>query len=337
MSNLLKTVRITDNIKYELYKKGNSKKYTIAYLDKEIKSQYYDFSLSDDFVIKESLIEFARINNKKTDYYKVIQNPYKEPFDKRLYGSINYPYYLNNTCKIIVEWVGMLPNPEFQLGPHSTGDEAVDYNKTLGIKRWIEGNVTNNIDNGESNITSTWVDVNGKCDIAYIIYKKVLIYLPDNTILIQTQNGLEYTNESNVNFIKYSNKIKDIDIIENVILNYIKLIVNNRGISYDDYKLKLCDPDTNYCNIIPYINPFEVVPTIIDKPVEVDIKDNQKINLTLDGISDNIHIKEKTDLPTFTVWIGNKPIMNNEEITFNDYIDTNELNIEYIENKSILT
>lgn len=326
MSDLLKTVRITDNIKYELYKKGSSKKYTIAYLDKEIKSQYYDFTLSDDFVVKESLIELARVNNKKSDYYKIIQNPYKDPYIKRVYGSPNYPYYLNNTCKIVIEWIGKYPNPEFQLGPYSTADEATYFNKQLNIERWIDGNVTNSVDNGESNITSTWNDVNGNFDRATISYKKALLYLPDNTILIQTQSGLVYNNDS-VEFIKYSANVKDSDIIDNVIINYVKMIVNNKGISYDDYKLKLCDPDSEYCSIIPYINPFEVK-VIQDIPIEEPTIDT-KINIntiTIDGLSSNIHIKEKTDLPTFTIWLGNKPILNGDE-----------LDVEYIESNSSIS
>ncbi len=151
-----KTVRIDEKTyvpkgaKLEVWTKGRHK-YLVKYLDpKGIKAPATDTiryinnskisaSLSDDEVIKEWLLEreaAAKIIP-SLQVYKVIQDPYSDEPAKRVYGDGKSPYYLNNGCKIFIEWSGYIPNPKFDLGTFSTAKEAQNNKKPGGPDRYL--------------------------------------------------------------------------------------------------------------------------------------------------------------------------------------------------------
>jgi threonyl-tRNA synthetase len=74
MDELLKSVRLTDDLKLDIYKQGKRRKYALFHDENNTKSEKYDVSLSDDQVIEESLYVYNKRNNK---IYEVIQDPYK--------------------------------------------------------------------------------------------------------------------------------------------------------------------------------------------------------------------------------------------------------------------
>lgn len=74
MDELLKSVRLTDDLKLDVYKQGKRRKYALFHDENNTKSEKYDVSLSDDQVIEESLYVYNKRNNK---IYEVIQDPYK--------------------------------------------------------------------------------------------------------------------------------------------------------------------------------------------------------------------------------------------------------------------
>src|SRR5574343_360107 len=74
MDELLKSVRLTDDLKLDVYKQGKRRKYALFHDENNTKSEKYDVSLSDDKVIEESLYVYNKRNNK---IYEVIQDPYK--------------------------------------------------------------------------------------------------------------------------------------------------------------------------------------------------------------------------------------------------------------------
>lgn len=138
---LLKTVRITDNIKLELYQQGKRRKYALFYDNEKTRSEKFNVSMSDNDVIKESLLEYSRKLGKT---YTIIQDPYKDPFLQRVYGSDKYPYYLNNGCSIVIKWSESYKNIIFNLpnGFTENGgkgylvwtDTGLQYNDKTGIK-----------------------------------------------------------------------------------------------------------------------------------------------------------------------------------------------------------
>ena len=52
---LLKAVRVTDNIKLEVYQQGRRRKYGLFYDPNQTKTEKYDVALTDDQVIHEAL------------------------------------------------------------------------------------------------------------------------------------------------------------------------------------------------------------------------------------------------------------------------------------------
>ena len=76
-------------------------------------------------------------------YFTYLQDPFSEtPPPKRVYGGGGLgtpevdnvgptPYYLNNGCKVNIKWIGMIPNPDFQLGTFSTPSAQERYNLSL--------------------------------------------------------------------------------------------------------------------------------------------------------------------------------------------------------------
>jgi len=374
-----KTVRIDDKTydpkgaKLEIWNKGRHK-YVIHHLDKKgiqpssltyyyIDGDKISASLTDDEVIKAWLSQIETVDKK---VYKVIQDPYSdEPVTKRVYGDGKSPYYLNNGCKLFIEWSGYIPNPKFDLGTFSTAQAAQNNMKIGDPDRFLSNQpITYNKDE-VYNLPpfSTWVVPTGEVNAALqpvtdyrdrssISSKKITIHLPDGftenggkgyLILTKKNDDLGYStdasNENNTN--KYSST-KDANIISIVISKFKSMVQKLHGIS--DYDLKLCEPDSEACKLIEYKSPLEA-PN--NPPQQAAINDtppgpsqsSTKIKLNIQGLFDSgdgttpgstssvFEIKAKTDMPTFTIWTGEIP--QTEEIDVFD--DLEELDDEYTE------
>jgi hypothetical protein len=377
-----KTVRIDEKkyvpkgAKLEVWTKGRHK-YLIKYLDPKginapatdtiryINNSKISASLSDDEVIKEWLseIEAAAKIIPSVKVYKVIQDPYSDEPAKRVYGDGKSPYYLNNGCKIFIEWSGYIPNPKFDLGTSSTAKEAQNYNiKTGGPDRYLSGQpITSSEDTSKLYDLppfSTWVVPSGEVnsalqaidnyrDYSSVNSKKISVYLPDGFTenggkgyLILTKNDeLKYSTDpgNNEDTNKYSST-KDANIISIVISKFKSMVQKLHGIS--DYDLKLCEPDSEACKLIDYKSPLEPPNNTAQQAAINDTppgpsQSNTKIKLSIQGLFDNgtgttssvFEIKAKTDMPTFTIWTGDIP----QTELIDEFDDLQELDEEYLE------
>ena len=381
---LLKSVRITDAIKVEVYQQGKRRKYAIFYdsMNPKInnkrgnndntKSEKYDVSLTDDQVIEEALKSYNVRFSNGDNFYKIEQDPYKE-IPKRVYGSAETPYYLNNGCKITIEWFGYIPNPYFTLGTSSTAKESEEFNKNKWIEGGYKGGYISRFIKNE-NITSdydvsslyrmapfsTWVVPTGEInqsslqmepdyrDSTSVEKKQVTIYMPDGF----TENyGTGYIIWAKNDELKYWDDTRDNDrfrsytdesVLRTVIEKFKTNVTKLHGIN--DYDLKLCPIDTEYCKLIEYKSPIE---TPNNTPSQAAVNDTPpgpsqsttKIKLNIQGLFDSgdgttpgntasvFEIKAKTDMPTFTIWTGEIP--KTEEI--DEFKDSPELDDEYTE------
>jgi hypothetical protein len=386
-----KTVRIDEKTyvpkgaKLEVWTKGRHK-YLVKYLDpKGIKAPATDTiryinnskisaSLSDDEVIKEWLLEreaAAKIIP-SLQVYKVIQDPYSDEPAKRVYGDGKSPYYLNNGCKIFIEWSGYIPNPKFDLGTFSTAKEAQNNKKPGGPDRYLSNQpITSSEDNSKLYGLppfSTWVVPTGEVnaalepvdnyrDYSSVDSKKISVYLPDGFTenggkgyLILTKNDeLKYSTDpgNNEDTNRYSST-KDANIISIVISKFKSMVQKLHGIS--DYDLKLCEPDSEACKLIDYKSPLEPPNNTPEKAAINDTppglsQSNTKIKLSIQGLFDSsdgttpgntssvFEIKAKTDMPTFTIWTGDIP----QTELIDKFDDLQELDEEYIETDAVIT
>ena len=328
---LLKSVRITDAIKVEVYQQGRRRKYALFYDSANpkinnkrgntdnTKSEKYDVSLTDDQVIEEALKSYNLRFSDGVNLYKVEQDPYQE-VPKRIYGSTQTPYYLNNGCRITVEWMGRKPNEYFNLGTFSTAKESQQFKIdqwVLGgyaggyIPRWRENeNITSDYDVSSLYSMapfSTWVVPTGEIsestlqeipnyrDYTTVEEKWITVYLPDEV----TENGGKYLiwnknnelanwNEDRNN--TYFSIIKDESIVSQVIQKFKSMVTKLHGIS--DYDLKLCPIDVEYCKLIDYKSPIKAPD---NTPQQAAINDTPtgssqsttKIKLNIQGLFDS--------------------------------------------------
>lgn len=372
---VLKTVRITDNIKVEVYQQGKRRKYALFYDSHQTKTEKYDVSLTDDQVIQEALNFY---NGKFRKSYKVIQDPYKDPLPVRTYGGgTSSSYYLNNGCKLNILWIGRVPNPEFTLGTYSNPWLA-DENEDSIIDRYLIDQVitSSNEDALRKDLLpkSSWVipgtfsrlgSVYGPDyrDVAIVNHKVVTIVPPEsskednfvwsnkglvypkNVLPEGTQrevtllvNGRAQTGYTAGNFSEnFSSDWKDSIIIKKVINDYKEKVSNLHGISSVDYKLDLCFPDTESCSVVEYKSPLYKPTNTNDlqTPVAPTQSTPSKIKFTIDGLDGEITIKAKEDLPTFTIWTGPIPKTNNGSGNIDEYEDG--LDDEYIETDAVIT
>lgn len=219
---LLKKVRVTDDIILEVYKQGTKRKYSVITDGAtQIKSDKYDISMDDDTIIKYTLENFSR-TQKKYEYYKVVQDPYKDPFVKRTYGNGDKsPYYLNNGCAINIQWVGKIPNPDFNIGTYSNLAIADSHGEDEGKPRYLENvtitSTTDDASNSDTLPKSSWsvsppitdhlfdpVEVKPDYrDTSYVWNKIVTVTLPKGFTenggkgyLVNTNHGLQYDSKA---------------------------------------------------------------------------------------------------------------------------------------------
>lgn len=379
---LLKKVRVNDGIYVEVYQQGK-RKYTILNdSGVEERGEKSRDPQTDDYFINEALRLYAVKKGKPNGFYKVIQDPYKDPYEKRVYGNGDKsPYYLNNGCKINIQWIGTTPNPKFELGTFSNPEDA-DY---LGapVERYLYNQpITASEDDAENrNILqpmSSWVvaepfqmglDVmsNPKMtepnyrDKSTVNDKIVTVSLPDGVkeegdYLVWTDGGLMYNTKAipaTASFDEFriirgglgiggrpqdqityfTDSYKDSDIIKRVIEKFISQVTSLHGISYTEQNLQLCSPDTASCSVIPYYSPVLPPNNTPSQIIENDTpksatQSSNKIKLSIDGLPDDIVIKAKTNLDTFTIWAGPIPKSPSEVDNFEELADLDQ---EYME------
>ena len=360
--------------KLEVWTKGRHK-YLVKHLDpKGIKAPPTDTirylngekisaSLSDDEVIKAFIEESERISIaataiqvKPVPAYKVIQDPYSDEPPKRVYGDGKSPYYLNNGCKIFIEWRGFIPNPEFVLGTFSTAEEAKQASGPGDPDRLLSKQlITSDKDIWPlSSIApfSTWIVPTGEVnaslqpvsnyrDSSSVTSKKITIYLPDGF----TENGgkgylifakneqIRYSTDTTaIEDTNRNQNVEDSKIIERVIELIKRMVKELHGIA--DYDLKLCSPDSEACKLIEYKSPLEPpnktpeAAAVADTPLPNKAK--PKIKFNIEGLPEAIEVKAKEDLPTFIVWAGSIPKPASDQV--DDFEDSDdELDPEYIE------
>ena len=238
---VLKTVRITDNIKVEVLQQGKKRKYALFYdgdtefitrrgrgsyeeTDKNnnTKSEKYDIAMSDDDVIEMALKAYnSRFGSPQKKWY-ITQKVYSDPAPARTYGNGDKsPYYLNNGCAINIQWVGKIPNPEFNPGTYSNLYDAEKAGERDGKPRYLENSTitstTDNANNSDILPKSSWsvsppilddifdkdlVPVDYR-DTSYVQNKIVTVTLPKGFTenggkgyLVWTEGGLEYDSKS---------------------------------------------------------------------------------------------------------------------------------------------
>lgn len=366
---LLKKVRVNDGIFVEVYQQGK-RKYTILNDNGvEERGEKSRDPQTDDYFINEALRLYAIKKGKPNDFYKVIQDPYKDPEEKRVFGTGDKnPYYLNNGCKVNIQWLGKIPNPDFVLGTFSNPEEA-DYlgapidryldnqpiysnedsadirSKLLPISTWV---VAEPFQMGLDNQSNPAMTEPNYRDRPFVYDKIVTINFPDgvkeegeylvltnmgltyNTKAVPASSEVEYINRPLYQITEFGSSVKDYDIVKQVIEKFKTQVTSIHGISYNDYNLQLCSPDTGSCSVIPYKSPVlpENKPVVPDEKIATPEYKPSKLKLTIDGLSDPVLIKVKTNLDTFTIWAGEIPKPKDE---VDQYDDSSELDSEYLE------
>lgn len=268
MDDLLKTIRLSDDIKLEIYQQGKRRKYSIFLIpvngiysnDNYFKTTKYDISLNEDDIIDESIKQFSIYTKKDKEYYKILQNPWDNNSpSRRRYGSTLY--YLNNGCSISIGWL------ESGINKYSDNDDAnIDVKKIVNI--YLPKGFTEN---------------NG---IGYLSVNK--------------SSRLDYSTNVGVNYMEHFNQ-SDSDLIKFYISIFKTMVANTHGDK--DYELKLCDDDTKSCSIIEYKSPIQI-PKTTTQPTITNISATQSNSkLTIVGLPEIITIKAKSDI-SFEVFIG---------------------------------
>jgi hypothetical protein len=398
---VLKTVRITDDMKVEVCQQGKKRKYALFYDSgnsdinrrrsdtDNTKSEKYDVAMSDDDVIEMALKAYnSRFGTPQKKFY-ITQKTYSNPAPVRTYGNGDKsPYYINNGCAINIQWVGRLTNPEFNPGTYSNLYQAERAGRTNGKPRYLE-NVTitatsDDATNSDILPKSSWSvsppiidDLFGKDEVTVdyrdksnVFHKVVTVTLPKDSTegggkgyLVWTEDGLQYESKSipentpasqfsGIDKSGYGGRIgrpenqivyfrdsdKDKDVLDRVISDFKFKVVGLQGISLADYDLKLCAPDNETCSLIPYKSPLEKSGNATASQTQVGSTQSApppKIKFTIDGLGDEIILKAKQDLDTFTIWTGPIPKVNNGSGNVDDYED--ELGEEYKETDAIIT
>lgn len=333
---LIKKIRSNDNIIVGIYSQGR-RKYTIIDDAGEItKNTKVSAAYEDNTLILEDLSKYATKKGKEINYYRIIQDPYLEIIEREYGNGIKSPYFLNNGCRLSIEWVGDIPNPDFSIGTYSTIEEI----PTNITQRWINEQIIICKEDNATNVNllpkSIWVDSNDKRDVAVVRKKIVNLYIPDginnkNVHFIWTEKGIDYTT-TKLEEKYFVNSTTDSDIIKTVIDDYKrKVFLLHTTIKYD---LKLCSPDTKSCFLIEYKSPLKAP---IDTPTEDDESTNKEEKssdkLIIEGLADVIKVKVNKSLDPFVVWAG-APIIEDEsdissEYTESEFVGEEEKEIEF--------
>jgi hypothetical protein len=306
MSNeLLKSVRIIqpvdvnypssgDGVRLDVYQNGK-RKYAVLkspnryFPDSEsdYKFDKVDRSMSDDDVIKEALIILKEVGSKSGFNFSleqmIIQTPWKDkPPTKRNYGFTNY--YLNDGSQVNIQWIdGSVSKGSYVDNADGLITKLVTYypyDKSQGT----EGLPTELRDQSDASTRSG--------------VKK------------QRKDGtFDWSDKiDSTDILKHGGTLKDSDIIKSVISSLQLQITRFNGTS--ESKLALCDPDTEYCKLIRYVDFNGDLPStttndsaIKDIPVS-STQSSDKTKLFLVGLPDKIEIKVGENLPDFSVHVN---------------------------------
>lgn len=331
---LLKSVRIVqpvdgkegsgDGVRLDVYQKGK-RKYAVLkspntyFPDKEddYKFDKVDRSMSDDDIINDALMILRGIGKGLsvgiTGKQMITQDPWKDsPPESRYYGFTYY--YLNDGSQIHLEWL------ENSFSKGSKYDNATGY---------VEKSVTYFPYTKSHGIEGLPDDLRDQSDAATENFARSRYQGKDGRIGL----NIDYSDR-----LKSVGTLKDSDIIKSLITTLQSQITSFDGTS--ESKLALCDPDTEYCKLIRYVDfNAEPKPTTTDRSASEDIpagstQSSDKTKLFLVGLPDKIEIKVGENLPDFSVHVNKiytppEDNINNGEI--DEFNDLEELDEEYTE------
>lgn len=306
----------------DVYQKGR-RKYAVLRspntyfpdINDDYKFEKVDRSMSNDDVIREAL--FLLRNHAADNGYRnfqlfdiddplknmILQDPWKDsPPKSRNYGWTYY--YLNDGSQIHIEW--------FSYGGTSKGskyDNADDVGAGYKLVNYFPYTKSN----GTEGLPP---DLRDQSDAATEKFENSRYQGQDFKIGL----NIDYSNR-----LRYFETTRDRDIIQNVITNLQRQITEFNGTSISDSKLALCDPDTEYCKLIRYVDFNAVIPsTTTNDSASKDLKplisqSSDKTKLFLVGLPDVIQIKVGENLPDFSVHVNKiytppEDNINNEEI-----------------------
>jgi hypothetical protein len=326
---LLKSVRIVqpvdgkegsgDGVRLDVYQKGK-RKYAVLkspntyFPDKEddYKFDKVDRSMSDDDVINEALVVLRGIGkglSGLTGKQMITQDPWKDkPPTKRHYGFTYY--YLNDGSQVHIKWL----KGNLSEGSYLDNSDGL-INKVVTYFPYTKNH-------GNEGLPA---DLRDQSDAATEKFASSRDQGKDGNF------GLNVTDR-----LVHAGTLKDSDIIKSVITNLQSQITSFDGTS--DSKLALCDPDTEYCKLIRYVDfNGEPKPTTTDDSAAKDLaptgasQSSDKTKLFLVGLPDTIELKAGENLPDFSVHV-NKIYTPPEENINNGEIDEDvELDPEYQE------
>jgi hypothetical protein len=325
---LLKSVRIVqpvgeseksgDGVRLDVYQKGK-RKYAVLkspntyFPDKEdYKFDKVDRSMSDDDVIKEALIILKGIGKGLsgfTEKQMITQDPWKDkPPTKRHYGFTYY--YLNDGSQVHIKWL----KGDLSEGSYLDNSDGL-INKVVTYFPYTKNHGTEGLP----------ADLRDQSDASTGKFASSRDQGKDGNF------GLNVTDR-----LVHGGTLKDSDIIKSVITNLQSQITSFDGTS--ESKLALCDPDTEYCKLIRYVDfNGDPKPTTTDDSASKDLttgggsQSSDKTKLFLVGLPDTIQLKAGENLPDFSVHV-NKIYTPPEENINNSEIDEDvELDPEYQE------
>ena len=231
---VLKKVRLNYGVFVEAFQQGRRKYAVLTDGTEQFRGEKYRDPYTEDQVIKETYIAYARKNGKMYDYYKVIQDPYKDPWPIRTtYGNGDKsPYYLNNGCKINIQWIGRIPNPAFNPGTYSNPGDAED--APGAPERWLFNQViTSSVDDASNSDTlpkSTWVieqpfQINQVSGMSEPNYRDSSL-VNDKIVTVNLPDGVKEEGEFLVwtggDYLTYNNKsIPENNQYEGFVSNYV--------------------------------------------------------------------------------------------------------------------
>jgi hypothetical protein len=296
----IKSIRVrteeSNDIKITLYKSGNKRIVDgfngVSKLgDTEYKGNRYN-DLSDDEIISDYIFILGKRENRDTDYYKIIQDPWEEKAPIwRSYGFD--PYYLNNGSKIRISWVD---SNGFSEGGKTWSDEN---GEELDIKR------------GLTQSTKSFIT------------KTVSILPPEDStdfVMVIKDSSIQEKAFSD----DFSGNTSDLSIITQVI-SYWKIKVPN-------YDVALCTPNNEFCNLVEYKSPIGDIepddPESLPTEESTQTQEIPKIKLSV-VLPEDLNIKVKQDFNNLKVYIGEAP---SDGFVFQDDFDNlEELDPEFME------
>lgn len=306
---LLKSVRIDDRridkdgTKISVYQSGKRKQAIWYNYDKNYdkKSEKVNIAYDTDDLIND----FLSKNNNGNIKYKIIQDPYDDKSIKRKYGST--PYYLNDGSYMLIKW--------YDNGVYKESD--------------------NDDFNGEYKIVELYPPKNYPLNDYYTFYLDGVLSI-DYSSNILDHTKYDENNKKSQN--KESGYIKDSELVKKY-LSSLKIFLSKINSSIiSDIKLDLCDIDTEYCSIIEFKDyMIKKSSNIIDEtlnkePIGITQSvSNKKLSINIEGLNDNLIIKSNTNIPDFTIYIGDIPIAGNVD----EFTELPELDNEYTEGEYV--